>query len=128
MRYGVFHKTTGEPFETIMPWYPGTESYAQTGSIAARVDIGYIINIENIKTFIFSGDIDLDGNMSNCMLGGKFGDVGWQVGAYGMRICRVERFSIENIKTHDHCLDGLYIAGCNSQTTPDIFNPNIVIS
>lgn len=124
MRYGVFHKTTGEPFETVMPWYPGTASYAQTGSIAASVGIGCTIIVGNIKTFVFSGDIDLDGNMANCVLGGKYGDTGWQVSAYGMRIGRVERFSIENIKTHDHCLDGLYIAGCNSQTTPDIFNPD----
>lgn len=122
LRYGVFRKDNGEPFTTTMPFYPGTSSWETESQIAARVDIGYAFNFENIKTFVLSGDLDIDGNMANCVLGGQYGDTGWQVGAYGLRVCQVERFNVENVKTHDHCLDGLYIAGCNSQTAPDVYN------
>ena len=117
--FGVFDKNTKELFETKMPFYPGTSTWAADGAKVAIAETGYIINFENIKSFVFSGKIDIDGNQSNQIIGGKYGDTGWQVRAYGFRVANIKQLSLENIYTHDHLLDGFYIAGYNSLTEPD---------
>lgn len=117
--FGVFDKNTKEPFQTTMPFYPGTKSWAEDGAKVAVAETGYMVNFANIKSFVFSGKIDLHGNGAKQTIGGKFGDSGWQLKAYGFRIAKIKQFSLENIYTHDHLLDGFYIAGYNSLTEPD---------
>ncbi len=119
--FGVFDKNTKAPFETVMPFYPGTSSWTQDGAKTTRADLGYMLNFENIKNFAFSGNIELDGNATNQNIGGQYGDTGWQLMAYGFRVVNIKQLSIENVYTHDHLLDGFYIAGYNSKTEPDVF-------
>lgn len=117
--FGVFDKNTKEPFQTTMPFYPDTPSWAADGAKVTRADTGYIVNFSNIKSLVFSGKIDIDGNQANQVIGGKYGDSGWQLMAYGFRVANIKQLSLENIYTHDHLLDGFYIAGYNSLTEPD---------
>ncbi|MFY0065570.1 hypothetical protein ABTP80_03405 [Acinetobacter baumannii] len=117
--FGVFDKITKKPFQTTMPFYPGTPSWTADGDKVTRADTGYIINFSNIKSFVFSGKIDIDGNQANQIIGGQYGDSGWQLMAYGFRIANIKQLSIENITSHDNLLDGFYIAGYNSLTEPD---------
>lgn len=117
--FGIFDKNTKEPFQTTMPFYPGTSSWAEDGAKVTRADTGYIVNFENIKSVVFSGKIDIDGNQANQVIGGQYGDTGWQLMAYGFRVANIKQLSLENIYTHDHLLDGFYIAGYNSLTEPD---------
>lgn len=126
MHFGIFDKNTKLPFETTMPFYPGTPSWAQDGNKTTRADLGYMLNFENLKNFTFSGKIELDGNAVNQNIGGKYGDTGWQLGAYGFRVVNIKQLSVENVYTHDHLLDGFYVAGYNSTTEPDIFMPDCV--
>ncbi|WP_227555447.1 phage tail protein [Acinetobacter nosocomialis] len=117
--FGIFDKNTKEPFQTTMPFYPGTPSWAVDGAKVTRANTGYIVNFENIKSLVFSGKIDIDGNQENQIIGGQYGDSGWQLMAYGFRVVNIKQLSLENIYTHDHLLDGFYIAGYNSLTEPD---------
>ncbi|WP_228250317.1 phage tail protein [Acinetobacter nosocomialis] len=117
--FGVFDKNTKEPFQTTMPFYPGTESWAADGAKVAIAETGYMVNFENIKSLVFSGKIDIDGNQANQIIGGQYGDSGWQLMAYGFRVANIKQLSIENITSHDNLLDGFYIAGYNSLTEPD---------
>lgn len=117
--FGVFDKITKKPFQTTMPFYPGTPSWAADGDKVTCAGTGYIINFENIKSLVFSGKIDIDGNQANQIIGGQYGDSGWQLMAYGFRVANIKQLSLENIYTHDHLLDGFYIAGYNSLTEPD---------
>ncbi|MFP0418633.1 phage tail protein [Acinetobacter nosocomialis] len=118
--FGIFDKNTKEPFETKMPFYPGTKSWAEDANKVSRADLGYMINFENIKKFVFSGMIECDGNATNQIIGGMYGDTGWQLMAYGFRLVNIKQFSLENVSTHDHLLDGLYLAGYSSLTQPDL--------
>lgn len=122
--YGVFDKITKDPFQTTMPFYPGTASWAADGDKVAVVESGYMFNFDNINSVLTTGVFNIDGNMQNCIIGGKYGDDGWQLIAYGFRVARVKRFNIKNIFSDNHCLDGVYIAGINNNTTPDILNPS----
>lgn len=117
--FGIFDKNTKEPFQTTMPFYPSTSSWAKDGAKVTGAYTGYIVNFENIKSFVFSGKIDIDGNQANQVIGGQYGDTGWQLMAYGFRVVNIKQLSLENIYTHDHLLDGFYIAGYNSLTEPD---------
>lgn len=122
--YGVFDKNTKEPFTTTMPFYPNTPSWVADGDKVSVVETGFIFNFNNIKGLITKGSFTCDGNMENCIIGGQYGDTGWQLIAYGFRVARIESFEVSNIRSLNNCLDGVYIAGINNSLTPDVINPN----
>ncbi|KAF1026197.1 MAG: hypothetical protein GAK29_01459 [Acinetobacter bereziniae] len=124
LQFGVFNKTTREPFQTTMPFYPGTPSYAQDGDKVYRADIGYMFNFSNFKSLLITGILDISGNRNAQQIGGKYGDIDWQLLAYGLRIALIENFKIEGVTTHNHLLDGLYVAGCSDSSNPNELNPN----
>ena len=111
MYYGVFNKTTKERFDPVMPYYPGTASYIANSANNSRANVGNIITISNISNLLMFGDLELDGNINGAVLGGQYGDTGWQIGANCLYIKNVKNFDISNIFVHDSCQDGLYIAG-----------------
>lgn len=109
--FGAFNKNTKEKLNTTTPIYYHAD--------AAVADLKFILHFENIKSLIINGKIDLDGNRDGMNIGGKWGDVGWQLFAYGIRIAWVKQFDIANINSHHHCCDGIYIAGWNDAANPD---------
>lgn len=122
MHYGVFDKNTKAPFTTIMPFYPGTASWNADKDKVAVVETGYIVNFNNIKGLVTSGILNIYGSRETVNLGGQYGDSGWQLIEYCFRVARVEKIDISNIHARNSCLDGVYVAGVNSPTNPDIFN------
>lgn len=118
--FGAFNKNTKEKLNTTTPvYYNSGANYDAVKDIATTADLKFILHFENIKSLIINGKIDLDGNRDGMNIGGKWGDVGWQLFAYGIRIVWVKQFDIANINSHHHCCDGVYIAGCNDFANPD---------
>ena len=118
--FGAFNKNTKEKLNTKTPVYYGSgANYDAVKDIVTNASLEFILRFDNIKSLIMTGKIDLDGNRDGMIIGGKWGDTGWQVPAYGMRIAWVKQFDIANINSHHHCCDGVYIAGWNDTTNPD---------
>ena len=109
--FGAFNKNTKEKLNTTTPIYYHAD--------AAVADLKFILHFENIKSLIINGKVELDGNRDGMNIGGVWGDIGWQLFAYGIRIAWVKQFDIANINSHHHCCDGIYIAGWNDTANPD---------
>ena len=122
MHYGVFDKNTKEPFATTMPFYPGTPSWEVDKDRVTIAELGRMINFGNVKGVVTEGVLNLIGGREDIVLGGQYGDVGWQLQDYGFRVARVEKINISNIHARNSCLDGIYVAGYNSLTEPNIHN------
>ena len=71
------------------------------------------------------GKVEIDGNRDGMVIGGMWGDTGWQLPAYGIRIANVKQLDIANINSHHHCCDGVYLAGYNDNENPDIRIPDV---
>lgn len=118
--FGAFDKNTKEKLNTTTPVYYGSgANYDTVKDVATTADLKVILHFENIKSLIINGKIDLDGNRDGMNIGGVWGDTGWQLFAYGIRIAWVKQFDISNINSHHHCCDGIYIAGWNDFANPD---------
>ena len=118
--FGAFNKNTKEKLNTTTPIYMGWgDNYNTVKDVATTADLKFILHFENIKSLIINGKIDLDGNRDGMNIGGVWGDTGWQLFAYGIRIAWVKQFDIANINSHHHCCDGVYIAGYNDSANPD---------
>ena len=118
--FGAFNKNTKEKLNTTTPIYMGWgDNYNTVKDVATTADLKFILHFENIKSLIINGKIDLDGNRDGMNIGGVWGDTGWQLFAYGIRIAWVKQFDIANINSHHHCCDGIYIAGWNDAANPD---------
>lgn len=103
LRYGTFDLGTGEPVHHPMPY-------------VKRVDLAEAYNgmiwIRDCHAPVDIRDLELDGNVQQLRIGGKFGDAGWQVPAIGLRLQR--NFGAEvvhNVYTHHHALDGAMFIG-----------------
>lgn len=118
--FGAFDKNTKQKLNTTTPIYMGWgDNYNTVKDVATTADLKFILHFENIKSLIINGKIELDGNRDGMNIGGVWGDTGWQLFAYGIRIAWVKQFDIANINSHHHCCDGIYIAGWNDDTNPD---------
>lgn len=99
LRFGAFDPETGDP----RPYSP------TSNDLSTRADTGFIFNIVesplcNIR--IIGGKFD--GNMSNLILGGQWGDVGRQCDGYGIRVRNYKSLYIESVTIDKMPLDGLY--------------------
>jgi len=99
LRYGTFDKDTGEPFEPESMPFTDYNYQARVGSL---------INVQHSSN-IWIQDLELDGNLSNLILGGRWGDTGRQVAAIGLRLYNNRDVHVRNIHTHHHALDGVII-------------------
>lgn len=112
LRFGTFDRQTGAPTNHPMPFY-GVDEVASPYLA--------MISVENCTGKISIENLELDGNMDGLILGGRYGDTGWQIPAIGLRLLDNrggER--VVKVYTHHHAQDGLYIDGVvdgNSSST-----------
>ncbi len=103
LRFGTFDRSTGQPTSHAMPYY-------SLGELASP----YIsmISAENCSGGVDISNLELDGNLAGLLIGGPFGDTGWQIPAAGLRLLN-NRCSeqLTQIYSHHHALDGIYIDG-----------------
>lgn len=101
LRYGVFD-ANGAREDHPMP-------YLGDG-LATPYDA--MIHIEACSGSVVVSDFELVGPGDAVVLGGKFGDVGWQIPAYGLRLIENRGSeTIERIRLVGHPLDGMSIDG-----------------
>ncbi|KQO04803.1 hypothetical protein ASF09_18945 [Sphingomonas sp. Leaf242] len=101
LRYGVFD-ANGAREDHPMP-------YLGNG-LATPYDA--MIHIEGCSAPVAVSDFALVGPGDAVVLGGKFGDVGWQIPAYGLRLIENRGGeTIERLRLVDHPLDGMVIDG-----------------
>ena len=98
MRFGSFDPVTGVVFNPVLPFYDHNF-------------VGQPWNIIDLVNCVSATvrDLEIDGNIQELILGGQWGDVGWQLHATGIRAYENRNLLIENVHVH-HCgLDGLIV-------------------
>lgn len=109
LRFGTFDPATGQPTQNPMP-------YTGTGQLAAPY-VGMIV-IENCTGQVSIKNIELDGNISKLMIGGQYGDTGWQIPAYGLRLINNSGGElIVGLHAHHQPVDGVLIDAPQTRTT-----------
>lgn len=86
----------------------------------------HIINVTACKNIKIT-NLNIDGNKQGAVIGGKYGDHGWQIPCYGIRLISAKKAVLENINVKNMLLDGLYIgklAGLD-QSKDDITLQNV---
>jgi hypothetical protein len=102
LRYGVFDPRSGRPLEPPMP-------YVGPGLATPYYDM---IRIESCSSPVEVSDFELDGNLPGLLIGGRYGDTGWQIPARGLSLFDNRGpETVRNVFTHHHGQDGLYIDG-----------------
>lgn len=102
LRFGSFDPVTGNPRATTSPYYV----------LDSAAGIGTAFEVKDSKAVIILGSVKIDGNGPNMVIGGKWGDKGYQLGHSGFRLMRNESVVNEAyVDTRNHLLDGYY-CGC----------------
>src|SRR5699024_722207 len=96
-KYGSFDPITGDPH------YPSSFPF---WDLDYNAGIGHMIQISNVES-VSIRDLELNGNDANAIIGGRFGDLGYQSRAMGILLSRCDRIEIKNVHSHHHLLDGL---------------------
>jgi hypothetical protein len=103
LRYGTFDPSTGQPTNHPLPYYVQDE---------LAFPYYAMISAENCSGDVQISDLELDGNVGRLIIGGPYGDTGWQIPAYGLFLNNnTGAEQITRVYTHHHALDGLLING-----------------
>jgi hypothetical protein len=103
LRYGTFHPVTGRPTRNPMPFYGQGE--VATPYLA-------MIRVERCSGPVAITGLELDGNLGRLVVGGQYGDVGWQIPAVGIQLVdNSGPETLRRIHSHHHALDGIIIDG-----------------
>lgn len=114
LRFGVFD-SSGAPRTHAMPYMgPGIASPYR-----------HMISIERCGGPIEVSDLELDGNLGKLVIGGGWGDTGWQIAAIGLALINnMGDELVRNVHTHHHGQDGLLIDGVSG--APDTLRRRVV--
>ena len=116
LRYGSFDKDTGEPIEPNMPFLDRD----------CHVSASVMFDIARSRNVILR-NLELDGNRGRLILGGQWGDTGWQLAAGGIHLFGCRDVLVENVRTHHHGQDGIMIgfAGLRESDPP---TPHVLLN
>ncbi len=110
LRYGTFDRS-GRQTSHPLPFNKRGE---------AASPYRHMISIERCSGPVELSDLELDGNVGSLVIGGKFGDKGWQLPAFGLALRdNAGSETIRNLYTHHHAQDGILIDGL-SEPKPGI--------
>jgi hypothetical protein len=113
LRFGTFHPATGSPTNNKRPFYGRDERASPYIAMILVRDCAGPIEIS---------DLELDGNLQGLQIGGRWGNAGYQIPAYGIQLKRnsgPEKLS--RIYSHHHALDGLLVQGSNDRAALSTF-------
>jgi hypothetical protein len=103
LRYGTFDPVTGRPTHNPMPYLKGGELATPYRSM---------IRVERCSGPVAIADLELDGNSGRLLVGGQYGDVGWQIAAIGIHLVdNMGPETLRRIRSHHHAQDGIMIDG-----------------
>lgn len=100
LRFGTFDPITGEPTQHTMP-------YTGTGELASPY-VGMVV-VQNCRGQVYIKALELDGNFGNLIIGGTYGDTGWQIPAYGLRLINNSSELVIGVRAHHQPVDGIII-------------------
>ena len=101
LRFGTFDPVTGQPTQHPMP-------YTGTGELASPYVA--MIDIQNCSGKVYIKNIEIDGNVGKLWIGGTYGDTGWQIPAYGLRLINNSGGElVVAVHTHHQPVDGVLI-------------------
>jgi hypothetical protein len=101
LRFGSFDPVSGAAHEAPQPFYDAD----------FRADAYRMIDVQECRSTVTIRGIELDGNADHYTLGGGWGDTGRQVEAIGiMLVANTGGVVVENVRSHDHGLDGMMVA------------------
>lgn len=79
----------------------------------------YMIRIADCTGAVEVSDLELDGSNDSLVIGGLYGDTGWQIPAVGLALFNNHGAEVvRNIHSHHHGQDGFYIDGIASSDGP----------
>ncbi len=104
LRFGTFDPNTGEPF--VVTNASGTPIASLDGHTVGQV--GTMIRVYSADTVDISS-LELDGSSDNLVLGGYYGDTGYQLSGNGI-LLRAKRAHIQYIYVHHQGTDGIGIS------------------
>jgi Right handed beta helix region len=103
LRFGTFDPSTGQPTYHPLPYYGG-------GEICTPYEV--MLRIENCTGGVDVSNLELDGNLPRLIIGGPWGDTGWQIRGFGVQLVNNDcSEQVTGIYTHHHTQDGFYIDG-----------------
>lgn len=108
LKFGSFDPITGNPY------YPASMPFTNVNYAAG---IGRMVVLSNNSSQVLVRNLELDGSINSAVLGGSWGDQGYQLAAYGLYTKDCPNLRVSNVYSHHHCLDGLYIAQSPANAT-----------
>jgi hypothetical protein len=114
LRYGTFDVRSGAPIRRALPNYKADELASPYRAM---------ILIHDCRAAIEIRDLELDGNLPRLLIGGPYGDSGWQLPASGLWL-KDNRGSeaVTNVLAHHHGQDGAIIEGDPRRSTRSRFS------
>jgi hypothetical protein len=113
LRYGTFDPRTGRPTNNPMP---NDKKEERASPYVA------MIRAQNCRGGITISDIELDGNLQRLIIGGKFGNAGWQITGYGVQLIDNGPERLSRINSHHHAHDGIIIKGTPNRTASSVIS------
>ena len=103
LRFGTFDPRSGAKTRRALPNYQGDELASPYRAMIVIHDCRGPVEIR---------DVELDGNLEHLLIGGPFGDTGWQVPASGIWLKNNRATeTVVNVLSHHHGQDGAIIEG-----------------
>lgn len=100
LRFGVFDEA-GARVDRPMP---------NLDPVGRATPYDQMIRIENCSGGVEITSLELDGNAAAAILGGRYGDLGWQLPAYGLVLeNNAGAEIIRDVYSHHHLLDGILV-------------------
>lgn len=117
LRYGLFDRATGRPFNRPLPYYEGQQLASPYVAM---------IRIRGCTAPVELEDLELDGSLAQHRIGGMYGDTGYQIPSIGLFLeDNLDTETIRNLHTHHHGQDGLEINGLDNRRARSRFE-NVV--
>jgi hypothetical protein len=103
LRFGAFNRASGRTVSHPMPNFAA-------GELASPYR--WMIRVADCTGPVEITDLELDGSVGSLLVGGQYGDTGWQVPATGIGLYNNRGAEkIARVHSHHHALDGLLIDG-----------------
>lgn len=107
LHYGTFDLSSGQPTYHQQPYY-----------IQDDLAVPYyaMIIVESSDGPVEISELELDGNLPELVIGGPFGDTGWQIPAFGLFLLNnTGTEQISRVYSHHHATDGILISGAETR-------------
>ncbi|PZU14584.1 MAG: hypothetical protein DI591_11895 [Citromicrobium sp.] len=106
LRFGSFDEH-GTGLKPQLPFYDGR---------ALATPYRFMIRISRSLGPVLIQDVELDGNIEAMILGGEWGDTGWQIPMSGIGLFdNIGSETVRRVYLHNHGQDGLIIDGANTE-------------